>query len=251
MQRSGEEFGRWRNKNGDQMNQAGDEVTEAVPFEGRSETVSVTSGPPYQAKDGAVPVLGTEFDRALIYASTAHRHQRRKPASNPYLGHLLGVASLVLEHGGSEREAIAALLHDCIEDCGAEHSTFIQEAFGDEVLKIVKACSDAEVKQGEKKPDWRERKVRYIRHLGTQPGSVLLVSGCDKLHNARAILSDLRYSGQSVWERFNKGEADQIWYYRSLADTFKARVPVVSSRLADELNRTVADIERISAELRT
>jgi (p)ppGpp synthase/HD superfamily hydrolase len=138
------------------------------------------------------------------------------------------VASLVLEHGGNETEAIAALLHDCIEDCGSQHSTYIREAFGGEVLSIVKACSDAEVEQDEKKPDWRERKVGYIRHLGTQPGSVLLVSGCDKLHNARAILSDVRYSGQSVWERFSKGEAEQLWYYRTLADTFKARVPAVA-----------------------
>lgn len=213
------------------------------------ESPAVVTGPPYPAKNGR-PVLGQTFDRALAYASIAHRHQLRKGGSIPYLSHLLGVASLVLEHGGDETAAVAALLHDCIEDCGIEHEPFIREAFGEPVLEIVKACSDASVRQGEKKPEWRFRKERYLRHLESQPPRVLLVSACDKLHNARAILDDLRNEGRSVWERFNKGEAYQLWYYWSLADTFLGLVPAVPQRVADELERTVAAIERVCVELR-
>src|SRR5205085_876924 len=179
---------------------------------------------------------------ALVYVAAAHRNQRHKGGSVPYLSHLLGVASLMLNHGGNETEAVAALLHDCIEDCGTEHRPFIVEAFGTPVLTIMEACSDAAVKQGEEKPDWRGRKVGYLRHLRGQPPSVLLVSACDKLHNGRAILGDLRISDQSVWQRFHQREADQLWYYRSLADAFLSLVPAVPVRLADELNRTVLAI---------
>jgi (p)ppGpp synthase/HD superfamily hydrolase len=161
------------------------------------------------------------------------------------------VASLVLDHGGSETQAVAALLHDCIEDGGIEHEPFIREAFGDEVLRIVRGCSDAAVKQGEEKPDWHGRKTAYLRHLKSQDAGVLLVSCCDKLHNARAILGDLRNQGQSLWERFNRGEMDQLWHYRALSEAFCAEVPLIPARLADELDRTVSAIERISAELRT
>lgn len=170
--------------------------------------------------------------------------------SIPYLSHLLGVASLVLDHGGCETQAAAALLHDCIEDCGIEHEPFIREGFGDTVLHIVRACSDAAVRQGEEKPDWQERKGTYLQHLATQNKDVLLVSSCDKLHNSRAVLGDLRELGQSVWQRFKRGETDQLWYYRRLSDTFLSSVPLIPARLADELDRTVSAIERLSAALR-
>lgn len=214
------------------------------------ESVTVTIGPPYPAKPDDRPALGSPFEEALVYAAFAHRNQLRKGGSIPYLSHLLGVASLVLDHGGDEAAAAAALLHDCIEDCGIEHEPFILEAFGEAVLGIVQACSDAAVKQDVEKPPWRARKEAYLRHLEGQEHRVLLVSACDKLHNARAILSDLRSCGQSVWLRFNRPEPDQLWYYRSLADAFMAHVPAIPGRLADELDRTVSAIERISAELR-
>ncbi len=218
---------------------------------GEEVNVAVTTGPPYSGRIGPPsPLLGARFDRALVYAVSAHRLQARRGSGVPYLSHLLGVSALVLEHGGDETAAIGALLHDTIEDCGSEHAAFIRAEFGDEVLTIVEACSDASVPRGQPKPDWTSRKQGYIVHLGDQPAPVLLVSACDKLHNARTIVSDLRLEGLSVWGRFGQGERDQLWYYRTLADTFTALVPKVPARLADELDRTVADIERLTAELR-
>lgn len=214
---------------------------------GQDVTVKTVIGPAYVSASGTEPRIGSAFDRALIYASAAHHQQRRKGGTIPYLSHLISVASLVLDHGGDETQAIAALLHDCLEDCGREHEPLIEEAFGGEVLAIVRACSDADVRQGEDKPPWRERKAAYLAHLNHQPASVLLVSCCDKLHNARAILSDLRQCGPTMWERFNEGEAEQLWYYGALADTFAGRVPDVPARLVDELRRTVFAIKETAA----
>lgn len=222
-----------------------------MEIEGDSVAVNVTTGPPYRARSAAPPpVLGSAFDEALVYAASAHREQRRKGSGVPYLSHLLGVASLVLEFGGDETAAIGALLHDCIEDCGNEHAEFIGDQFGAPVLAIVEACSDANVPRGQPKPDWTVRKEGYIDHLAGQPAPVLLVSAADKLHNARSILSDLRVEGRSVWTRFSRGEEDQLWYYRTLTDTFLSRVPEVPAGLADELDRTVSAIERLNVELR-
>src|ERR1700704_2503257 len=219
------------------MSARGHEATDFTAS--NEETVTVVTGPPYRAGTNGAPILGSLFEQALVYAASAHRHQRRKGGSVPYVSHLLGVASLVLDYGGGETEVVAGLLHDCIEDCGIEHEPFILKAFGAPVLALVEACSDAAVKQGEAKPDWHGRKAAYLEHLRSQPASVLLVSACDKLHNARAILGDLRIHGQSVWERFHQGEADQLWYYRSLAAAFASLVPAVPGSLAGELNPAV------------
>ena len=188
--------------------------------------------------------LEPRFLEAVGQASRHHADQFRKGTQIPYLAHLLSVAALVMEDGGSEDEAIAALLHDAVEDAGGKPTLeAIRQQFGDEVATIVEACSDTDVIP---KPPWRERKEAYLAHLQDPktPRSVLRVSLADKLHNARAILSDYRQMGDDLWSRFNtKSGEDQLWYYRSLADIFCSRLP---GALADELERTVRDIEELT-----
>src|SRR4029079_8127506 len=139
--------------------------------------------------------LTDRFDRALLYDTQVHGGQVRKQTSIPYVAHLLAVAATVIEYGGSEDMAIAGLLHDAVEDQGGEpRLRDIRNRFGDRVADIVRACSDSVVNSatGAQKEDWRIRKTRYIEHLGTVDQETLLVSLCDKTHNARAILRDLR-----------------------------------------------------------
>jgi (p)ppGpp synthase/HD superfamily hydrolase len=186
------------------------------------------------------------FGAALRFANELHAAQTRKSTTIPYISHLMGVASLVLEHGGSADEAIAALLHDSVEDQAEEYPggatslrAYIHDAFGPAVLEIVNGCTDAD---SHPKPPWRERKERYVAHLATASASIRLVSCADKLHNARAILSDLRSIGGGVFARFTAGREGTLWYYRQLADTFTALGP---SLLAAELDRTVREIEAL------
>jgi len=160
---------------------------------------------------------------ALDYAAEAHQAQVRKGTSIAYLSHLMGVASLVIEHGGDEDQAIAGLLHDVLEDCGMHHEAAIRDHFGDRVADIVLACTDgAPDAQGDKAP-WRERKEAYLAHLGSEPQDVLLVSACDKLHNARAIATDLA-SGEDVFTRFKGGRDGTLWYYGALARTLAEKL---------------------------
>ncbi|MGH9036627.1 MAG: HD domain-containing protein [Acidimicrobiia bacterium] len=194
--------------------------------------------------------LGDRFERAVDYAVEAHREQARKSSPVPYLAHLFGVLSLVLEYGGGEDQAIAGLLHDTLEDCGAEHAPAIEANFGAGVLDLVRACTDWEGPAGGAgKPPWRPRKEAYLAHLDELgPGHpALLVSCSDKLHNARAIRADLRREGLSVWDRFSQPAPDQRWYYRSLVDSFTWLLP---GPLTDELRRTVRNIVRIDKTLR-
>ena len=194
--------------------------------------------------------LGDRFEQALDYAVTAHREQARKSSPVPYLAHLLGVTSLVLEFGGGEDQAIAGLLHDTLEDCGAEHGPVISERFGAGVLDLVRACTDWEGPAGGAgKPPWRARKAAYIAHLDELgPGHpALLVSCADKLHNARAIRGDLRREGLTVWDRFSQPAPEQRWYYRGLVDAFSRLLP---GPLTDELGRTVRGIIRLDRKLR-
>jgi (p)ppGpp synthase/HD superfamily hydrolase len=160
---------------------------------------------------------------ALDYAAEAHQNQVRKGTSIAYLSHLLGVAGLVIEHGGDEDQAIAGLLHDILEDCGLEHAAPIGDRFGERVLGIVQACTDGTPDASGKKAPWRERKVAYLAHLTSTPVDALLVSACDKLHNARAIATDLA-SGEDVFARFTGGRDGTLWYYRSLVDAFADRL---------------------------
>jgi hypothetical protein len=191
--------------------------------------------------------LSNRFNQALLYASTLHRKQARKGTQTPYVSHLLAVASLVLESGGTEHEAIAALLHDAIEDQGADKGEEIHQKFGKTVHDIVKGCTDAEVPKGEKKPAWRPRKEAYIAHVREAPPSVRLVSAADKLHNARAILADYREHGEWLWERFNGGKDGTLWYYRELVGAFREGEQTLGlQRIADELGRVVRELETLS-----
>lgn len=189
------------------------------------------------------PKLGEAFSEALNFAADKHRTQVRKGGDIPYLGHLLSVAGLVIEAGGSETEAIAALLHDAAEDAGGEATlTEIEHAFGGAVAGIVSECSDTFETP---KPPWKQRKQIYIDHVGEASAGAVLVSLADKLDNARAILRDLRREGNGLWERFSvKDPAEHLWYYRSLLATFQQRRP--HCWMVAELERV---IEAWSAEL--
>ncbi len=175
---------------------------------------------------------------AVVHALDIHAAQLRKGAATPYIGHVLGVASLVLEHGGDEEQAMAAVLHDAIEDCGVEQESIIAERFGTRVAGIVRGCTDADTVP---KPPWQARKEAYIAHLAHADGDILIVSCADKLHNARAILTDLRTHGSSVFSRFSAGQESTLWYYRALANGFSQRLPGPLSR---DLADTVAQIEQ-------
>jgi GTP pyrophosphokinase len=161
---------------------------------------------------------------ALDFAAEAHQHQARKGTNIAYLSHLMGVASLVIEHGGDEAQAIAALLHDVVEDCGQEYAQAVRERFGDAVADIVLACTDGVPDETGRKPDWHTRKTAYLHHLEHEVSeAALLVSACDKLHNARAIAADAAVD-RRVFERFKAGRDGTLWYYKSLVAVFEKRM---------------------------
>lgn len=185
-------------------------------------------------------ILTQRFHDALGYAMELHGTQARKGTTIPYLAHLLAVASLVIEHGSTEDEAIAALLHDAIEDQGgAPTREEIRRRFGDTVVAIVDGCTDAEVVP---KPPWRQRKEAYIAHLQQAPAAVQLVSIADKLHNARAILADYHTLGETLWARFHGGREGTLWYYRTLLQVFR-EVGTAPAALIDELDRVIRQLE--------
>jgi (p)ppGpp synthase/HD superfamily hydrolase len=199
---------------------------------------SKSTGVQSQPKFGAAPILSSRFENALHLANQLHQTQLRKGTEIPYFAHLMGVASLVLEHGGTEDEAIAGILHDAVEDQGGQKTLqLIREQFGDTVADIVMGCTDADVIP---KPPWKARKEAYIAHVATASPSVRLVSACDKLHNARAILNDYYQNGDKVWEKFKGGKEGTMWYYRSLVTEFKKHG---ESPLVQELDRTVRQLE--------
>jgi (p)ppGpp synthase/HD superfamily hydrolase len=186
--------------------------------------------------------LSPRFDDALVFASRLHAGQVRKGGDIPYISHLLAVTAIVLEHEGDEDEAIAALLHDAIEDQGgAKARAEIRRRFGENVVAIVDGCTDAETIP---KPPWQERKEAYVAHVGDASASVRLVSAADKLHNARSILADYRQLGDALWNRFRGGRDGTLWYYRALVDAFRA---VESTPLVEELERTVSELERLAS----
>jgi (p)ppGpp synthase/HD superfamily hydrolase len=173
-------------------------------------------------------LLTQRFKEALDYALELHGDQQRKGSDTPYIAHLLAVASLVLEDGGDEEQAIAALLHDAPEDQGGlDTLEAIRQRFGDRVADIVHGCTDTYEMP---KPPWRQRKENYLEHLRMAPEDVRRVSLADKLHNARSILTDLLRSGEDVWARFNGGKEGTLWYYRSLLFVFRSRgeLPLVT-----------------------
>lgn len=185
-------------------------------------------------------ILGPRFEEALIYAARLHAQQLRKASGVPYLAHLLGVASLVLEDGGGEDEAIAALLHDAIEDQGgAATRDEIRRRFGDQVTAWVDACTDSETIP---KPPWRARKERLIAEARTADAPVRRILAADKLHNLRSVHADYRRLGEAVWSRFTTGKSGTLWYYRALSDALANGPP---SPLVAQLAREFIELERL------
>ncbi len=192
-------------------------------------------------------MLSNRFTEALVYAKELHDTQTRKGGNVPYLAHLMGAASIALEYGANEDEAIAALLHDAIEDQGGPPTgAEIRRRFGDEVADIVEGCTDADTTP---KPPWRQRKEAYIAHIPTASPSVQLVSASDKLYNTWSILKDYRTFGESVWQRFKGGgKRGTLWYYRSLVTAFRQAPPSPNlTLLVDELDRVVTKLEELVA----
>ena len=181
--------------------------------------------------------LGPRFHDAFLFAAEKHGGQTRKSTDIPYLAHLMSVAAIVLEAGGDEDLAIAALLHDVVEDCGGKPMLEqVRRRFGDRVAHIVEGCTDSD---SYPKPPWRERKQMYLEHLKQAHVDVRLVSAADKLHNAREILKDYRETGEAVWERFKGKREGTLWYYRALADELSKE----NNWVARELQRVVSELE--------
>lgn len=186
--------------------------------------------------------LSTRFEEALVFANRLHAKQIRKGGGIPYISHLLAVVAIVLENGGDENEAIAALLHDAIEDQGGDATRQeIRRRFGEVVVQIVNGCTDTDETP---KPPWRSRKEAYIAHLSSATPSILLVSAADKLHNARSILNDYCIVGEAVWPRFKAGKEGTLWYYRSLLEVYKKHYP---TSLTAQLERTFNELEAVVA----
>ncbi|MGE5056775.1 MAG: HD domain-containing protein [Acidobacteriota bacterium] len=194
-----------------------------------------------QAKPQRAPTkikLRDRFLRAFVFAAEKHKGQTRKASSIPYIAHLMGVASLVLEAGGDEDLAIAALLHDVVEDCGGVPMLKeVRRRFGARVAKVVDGCTDSYT---DPKPPWRERKEKYIARLRDEGKDTRLVSAADKLNNVRSIVSDYRAVGESIWSRFNGGREGTLWYYRILRDEFLKDRP---NRITRDLALAVHELE--------
>ena len=189
-------------------------------------------------------ILSQRFEQALVYAAILHSGQGRKGTPVPYVSHVLSVAALALENGANEDEAIAALLHDAVEDAGgAPRLEDIRCRFGQTVAEIVAGCTDTDETP---KPPWEERKRRYIAQLAHGSDSVKLVSCADKVHNARSIVADLREHSEAIWSRFTTGKSGTLWYYRTLVETYQQHG--APKRLLDELVRTVEEMERLAKD---
>jgi (p)ppGpp synthase/HD superfamily hydrolase len=184
------------------------------------------------------PNLGPRLQHAFRYAAEKHAGQTRKQTAVPYLSHLMAVASLVLEAGGDEDMAIAALLHDVVEDCGGmPRLREVRKKFGARVARIVEGCTDS---FGEPKPEWVERKKDYLREVKHADRETRLVSASDKLHNVRTILADYRKDGEAIWMRFTGKKEGTLWYYRALSDEYQRRNP---NRITRELEIAVTELE--------
>ncbi len=168
-------------------------------------------------------IPGERLANAFAFAVACHARQTRKGTGIPYLSHLMSVAALVMEYQGDEDQTIAALLHDTLEDHGSEAETPIREQFGERVLGMVQGCTDGIPDANGVKPAWESRKLAYLDHLDSAPEDTLLVSCCDKLHNARSIAADYQASGDAVFDRFTASREQTIWYYRSLLRKFNER----------------------------
>jgi GTP pyrophosphokinase len=186
-------------------------------------------------------MLTTRFEEALVFAFNLHKDQTRKSIPVPYFAHLMGVASLVLEAGGDEDTAIAALLHDAVEDHGGISTLDeIRRRFGDRVADIVDHCTDAYTTP---KPPWRGRKEQYLVKLHLAPPEARLVSVADKLYNVRTISDALRLHGEAVWSRFNGGKEGTLWYYHALLDEYRLTSPDL---ITEAYARAMDEMERLA-----
>ncbi len=186
-------------------------------------------------------LLSSRFEEALVYAAKAHADHSRKGSDIPYLSHLLGVTGIALEHGANENEAIAALLHDAVEDAGGKaRLADIELKFGKPVAAIVAGCTDTDKTP---KPPWAKRKKAYVARMRRAPLSVKLVSASDKLHNCRALVSDYRTFGEALWGRFKGGKEGTLWYYRAMVRVLGCpRLKV----LVRDLDITVTELEKLA-----
>jgi (p)ppGpp synthase/HD superfamily hydrolase len=185
--------------------------------------------------------LSGRFEKALTYATRIHGGKLRKKTRVPYIAHILGVTAIAMEYGANETEAIAALLHDAVEDCGgAKRLGDIERKFGKTVAQIVEGCTDTDQTP---KPPWLERKKAYVTHVRRAPMPTKLVSAADKLHNVRAILMDYRKEGERLWSRFNGRKQGALWYYRALVNAFNGQR---IQPLVQELDRTLTTLELLS-----
>jgi (p)ppGpp synthase/HD superfamily hydrolase len=199
-------------------------------------------------------VLTNRFSSALVYAHQLHINQVRKGSNIPYISHLLSVAALVLEDGGDEDEAIAALLHDAVEDCGGTPILEeIRTTFGDRVVSLVAHCTESETFP---KPPWKERKERYLEQLKNGDAAVYRIAIADKLHNARSTLMDCRRLGDAAWQKFKGGKEGTLWFYRSVLAIVEDRslgnleLPAArrESILVEEFKQIVAQLAEIDRQ---
>lgn len=202
-------------------------------------------------------ILSPAFGAALSWAAALHAEQRRKASGTPYVGHLLAVAAIVLQYGGDEQQAIAAVLHDAVEDQGGTATLAeIERRFGARVAQLVLACSDATVAP---KPPWRQRKEAHVAHIRAADDAVRLIVAADKLDNARSLLDEYRRLGEDLWRHFRGGRAGTLWYYRAMLEALSAPATTASSdasaaraallRLVAEAERVVGELERLASPL--
>ncbi|MDD5629399.1 MAG: HD domain-containing protein [Elusimicrobia bacterium] len=193
---------------------------------------------------GSLPKeLSERFDAALLMASRLHHRKPRKGTDIPYLLHILGVVGAAKAYGATEDEAIAALLHDAIEDQGGPPAEAeVREHFGANVAAIVRGCTDTD---SARQPDWRARKESFVARLRTASPSVRLIQACDKLQTARAVLADWRVFGETVWARCNGGKDGTLWYYRAVVG---ALGQAGGGPLVEELDRAVSELESLTGE---
>jgi (p)ppGpp synthase/HD superfamily hydrolase len=188
--------------------------------------------------------LSERFDEALLFAARHHRGQLRKGSRVPYMSHLMSVSALVMEHGGTENQAIAGLLHDAVEDApagtGGAVLAEIRKRFGDAVADMVAACSDGLNDSGERTGSWQERKQAYVDGLPHKSLDALLVTAADKTHNGLCIAADVRRYGADFWKTFNASPPELVWYYTSVRNVVSERLPGTS--IAAALDRAVAEL---------
>ena len=189
------------------------------------------------------------FENALAYAARLHAGQMRKGSDTPYISHLLAVTAITLDHGATENEAIAALLHDAVEDQGGQETLEeIRRQFGNQVAEIIAACSDTDELP---KPPWRERKEAFVERLRTEPYSVRLVVAADKLHNVNDALRNYRILGDDLWRHFKGGRDGTLWYYQAVIGALtEAAAPEEQqlNAIIEEINHTLSLLEQAMAE---